>query len=674
MGIAGKISGNGALPKWLPLICIVLLAMGLVLGKTVRDLRTLQASPSFQYADGQIPMLTNFDGYFFMRLSQDLLSDSYEAQDPLRAYPRPLPAPLLSRVLSWLHQATGGSLRTLGVYLPPLLSCALIAAVLLWARMLGGGWCVAVSVLAAASGPYWLEVTAAGRLDKDCLNPVFLLLLAWCLARNQLARGAQRWLFLLGAAVVLLLFNWWWQKPGAALGLGFALIWALFGYARASWPERILKILLLVGTGSVLLYFLSQGQGAGMLWERYAQARDLLPLIFKTGSMAQVSGSIDELTGLSLHELALSSNGSWWALVAGVIGILWTAWTSREKFPALVFFMPLFLFGLLALGAQRFVLLFFPLAALGCGCFVERISALPLCRTKFFSRQGCCMALAALLLAPSLLSAWQQAPRPFLRQAEDRLALDLRDNAGKDAVIWNWWDYGYFLQYRTGCFTLLDGGMQTVRNCMLAAVPLACDDPVMAANWIRFFAAYGLDRFESVSADRGGEAQAVAWLQEVFSGKQPAPDACFPEVEVYVYLPVRFLRLSKYWLDFGTMYGASRPEKRIHLELFPAAGFSFGPQEVRLSKACRTRGYTSFPTVLKAGEDRLDGPALHSRPDPYLIHTPASPWVYAADFAVTQTLAFQLAVPTGFHHPCFEPVSYDPALGGVWRVRSCRPR
>ncbi len=647
----------------------------------MRDTREFQVREAYQYADSINPMLSNYDGYFFLRLTQDVGAGNYTPEDPLRAYPRPIPAPLLCRMTDWLHGLTGLSLQKLGFYLPSVLSCALCVAVLLWARLLGGPWTVAVAVLGAALAPYWLEVTAVGRFDKDCLNPVFLLLLAWCLARNDQAKGRARWFWLLGALAVLVPFNWWWQKAAAPISLGYVFLYAIFGFSRASAGERVLKLVLLsVAAIQVLFFLLPQEPGGLLLTERLRQVPDLLPLIFKTGSMATVSDAIDELTSLSLPDLARAAGGSLWTFGAGLAGLVWAGWFSgvageekRER-RVLVYLAPLLVFGLLSLHTRRFMLLFFPLVGLGLGYFVERTADLLSRRAHLAPRPVLSLLLAAVLLTPSLTVAWQQHPKPYLLRGDDRLALALKQAASERAVIWNWWDYGYFLQYRAQRFTILDGGMQNLRNCMLAACPLAGDDPVMAANWIRFFAARGLDSFTEISKVRGGGKEAVAWLKEAFSGERSAPDAFFPDVEAYVFLPVDFLRISKYWLDFGTWYDGKRPEKRLHLELFHAEGFDFEGDAPRLSSACRARGYESFPTVLQAGTDRLDGPALHTRPDPYLIHTPASPWVYAADFPVTQTLAFQLTVPTGFHHPCFEPVLYDPAIGGVWRVRSCRPQ
>ena len=682
-----KICGNGVLKKIkgvffvrtclsdrLVVAIALFLALGIIFGKLIRDAREFDVREAYRYADSGSSMLTNYDGYFFLRMAQDLGEGNYTPEDSLRAYPRPTPAPLLCRLTDWLHGATGLSLQNLGFYLPPVLSCALCVAVLLWARVLGGPWAVGMAVLGVALAPYWLEVTAVGRFDKDCLNPVFLLLLAWCLARNDQAEGKARWFWLLGALAVLILFNWWWQKAAAPLSLGYMLLYAVFGFGRAPVGERVLKIVLLSVTAIQLMFFLlPQDPGGVMLWERFRQVPDLLPMIFKTGSMATVSDAIDELTSMRPLELARLSGGSLWSFAAGLAGLAWTAWTDKEKRRAMIYLAPLLVFGLFSLHTRRFVILFFPLIGLGLGCFVERAANLPAGRTRLTPVPVLSVLLTIVLLAPSLAAAWRQHPKPYLLRGDDRLALALRRDASERAVVWNWWDYGYFLQYRAQRFTILDGGMQTLRNCVLGAVPLVSDDPVMAANWIRFFAAHGLESFAELSKARGGDKQAVAWLKEVFSGRQSGSEMFFPDVETYLFLPVDFLRINKYWLDFGTLYDQKRPEKRVHLELFQALGFQFEGDTPSLSPACRARGYTSFPTVLRAGVDRLDGPSLHTRPDPYLIHTDASPWVYAADFPVTQTLAFQLTVPTGFHHPCFEPILYDPAIGGVWRVTSCRP-
>ena len=112
----------------------------------------------------------------------------------------------------------------------------------------------------------------------------------------------------------------------------------------------------------------------------------------------------------------------------------------------------------------------------------------------------------------------------------------------------------------------LHGGLLTVIN----AVPLAADDPRLAANFIHFYVARGLAGFEKVFAASGGADRGMALIRAVLghapeqareilsdAGLSPPADwqaFFFPDNPrpVYLYLDMRLARTAYWWHWFGT--------------------------------------------------------------------------------------------------------------------------
>jgi hypothetical protein len=279
--------------------------------------------------------------------------------------------------------------------------------------------------------------------------------------------------------------------------------------------------------------------------------------------------------------------------------------------------------------------------ALGVG-LLPGLAAGPAPRTEQAQRR---VRLAALAVAAAVLagSLHDLATRPLtfiFRGPQDRLAVAIRRHAPPDALLWNWWDDGYFLAARSGHAALFDGGSQTPLMSFIAAHPLAGDDPLMARRWIRFFAKRGEDGIVPLRNTWGSDEEIWKRLDAVFSAKDPlaalqeqpkmkdvGPEWLFPAGKVYLYLPQRFLRLSRWWMSMGRSLPADPADLRPHIDAFPRAGFRYDPEQRQpfLPPEVMAKGYKDFGGVFDTSRAPLAPPWGGGAPGPYVVASDHSP-------------------------------------------------
>ena len=669
----------------LPLIALILLlnlAVALALG--LHQTVALQRDAQNLYADSATPMLTSFDSFYYLRLSHDLAASNYARQDPLAAFDRPWPAPLMVTVVAGLSKNSGVRLEVLAFVFPAAAAATLAAVMLLWAyafapRGPATGLFLFTTTLAATLSPYWVETASVGAFDTNALIPQLFLLTGWSFYKFAVTRTAQRWLFVAGFLGCWYLFGRWWT-PGFGVGLLYVAAYAATFLLETGRCERGVKIVLLC---SLLLFFGSALFGVpgflpASLGDPLRYVHKHVALVLKLsapGDMGAIGASIIELSGLSPGELAEESAGHVLVFVVALAGLMFA---PRRNPAAFAFLVPFLLFGLVALRANRFVTLFFPVVALGLGLAIvvaaERLGRL----------RPAAWLLAALALAPLAAHAVGFAPTPQFSSAADGLALAIRAKTPADALVWTWWDYGYFLQCRAGRKTLFDGGSQTADRYFVVGRGIVEPDARLAANWIRFFAARGVAAYYQLSRQCGGNEKAVRFLEDGLSGRRDAvalkaahpgvgiPDLdsyLFPEVTVCLYLPWHLMRINGHWLSHGTRYSPTPMRFRNHVDVFPREGFGFdfANNRATLSTACAAKGYVAFPTLARAPVSGLEAATLVGRPAPFLIAPDESPYVFIAGPQAASSLAFRLLVLRE-SIPGFRLLSFDLQAGGVWEV------
>jgi undecaprenyl-diphosphooligosaccharide--protein glycosyltransferase len=701
--------GNGREYEWggadRAALVLILAAFAAPVIKAVCDFRIISAMPEFFPAEGGAPFLTSHDAWHFLLQARLILEEGTTASSPA-----------LALLTAFVSRLGGWPLEWTAFWLGPALALAFPAVAFAWGTRLGGRFAGGVSALVAACSPIWMEVTALGRLDTDCLIPPLLGLAALPLAgfaRADLAGASWR---LAGFALTGLLAVWWWRPSAGVLGLSLLAALAARGVDRrgARLAACVFATFTALGALTVALGWHESLPAplAGLL--RYVKLHAGLALR-TSADQAAMADSIMELAPATFAGLAALTAGWIPALLAALAGLaLVFAARPREAAPLLPPALCLFA----AFASSRMALLFVLPMAVGLGFLaawatgslrgglgvLDKRRGDPAARSGkpgdadtaarsggSATRRGVARALASMVLTAFLimyvllqLAAHPMAP-PLGREAA-RLALAAREASPPGAVIWSWWDYGYFLAARARLPVFFDGGSQTLGDAFVAAYPLASSDPVLAANWMLYFARAGQGEFERLAARAGSPERALELLARLFSGREdPAPlahalgggrgpDAArrfFPPGPVCLALPKKFLDISGHWIAYATPPGVQRPPALNRIDALPAAGLKADPAlgGLTLPDAARAKGYEAVQSAVELGEVFDPAFVLDGRlADPILFYKPGARLCYITDSAGAASLAFWLLAPTGFSHPAFKPVFHDPAVGGVWLV------
>ena len=619
----------------------------------------------WRYADSGTPMLLEADGYHYLeRAEYALRHGDYSG------------IPILSLMAAQGAKLLPASLERIAFLLPIFFSLALAALALAWGAALGASWPARLTGTAVClMVPAWLERSGPGWFDTDPLIAVLwqgsILFLAHLTARLPAARKAMAACGLV-LSMVLLSLAW---KPGlglVALALG---LWLALPPEQGGCPYYGARTRRALWGGLAALAlafalapepFLPRG-----IFEAREYLADHLSLAF--GEKRTVfSHSIAELGSLNAWQWLEKLGGS----TLGGILVSFAALAAFFAFPALRPALWLSVpFLVMGFWAERFLYL---------GVFMPAfcVGLLPAAARRFPGKAGRNKALQAAALVAVLVCLASSATWSMTRSYDihwlrphDAMLLRLRDVAPKDAALWNWWDEGYFLKARTGLTPLFHGGSQTALMASIAARPLVMDDPLAARRWIRFFALRGHAGLDALN--RAWGAAALDNLELAFRAPDPqaalaalpSPDRdaqwFFPEGRVFLFLPKRFLDISRWWIK------AARPEVpgQNHIETLPAADFEYDKSRraVRPPGYLHERGYTGFGAVIATDLSTL-GPPWPEAPGPYLVYSPSDPLAYIVNEISLKSLTLRLFTAGQFPVPGFAPVSVDAAWGGVWEV------
>lgn len=683
-GVARQISGQmsafpGLTPGVLPALlwCILLSAL---LAVHVADYRALSRVNEYADPSGNF-LLQEIDGYYFLRLAQELGSGEYAGFDNLRLSDRPSPAPPLSLITYLLAALSGTDLAGVAFFLPPILSTAVLALLWFCGRLNHSPWLGLLAAAAASTTHYLYSRTCLGFFDTDCLNPVFMLLAPLCLYLFTLRRGPGGFAWLAAFAAAVGLFFWWWPQGGTvAMGLSLLAYALSFPVPSPRW-ERVLKFALLAAmtTAIALLgleFFDRMHTGIPAFETIVAHVR----LILAGGETAAVGSSVQELAPQLPSSVFLDLAPFPGAVLLAEVGLV-ALIVIRRRFA--LFLLPLFVYAAASVFSQRFMIFTAPLYGLGYGYFyVLATERAPWVRGRPWARAGI-LAAMALLLVPSYVRNYEWHSSPSLTSREIPLANAVARETSPETVIWAWWDYGYFLQYMTGRRTLCDGGMASEHLVRALAVPLVVGAPEWACRWMRFEAGWPGGLF-MLGEKLGGRDKAVAFLDQVFRAPGQAKvlasaagleqdrdwaSILFPNYEVVLYLNRHTIDLAYWWYTFGT--DTLRGPGHVPAELVdrrPLAEFEVDYAAGLFTRRLDRAGLrvAEVVDVRRVGVARYPGdPAARAAAVVYRDEG----LVYFVARELMDTLAFRLLyAPLGEAAPGFTPLYRDPAAGGVWRA------
>lgn len=631
---------------------------------------------NLRYSDTHSLMLVEADGYFHLFRSQELLAGKAHW----------LSEPALSALGAALQLVTRLPLEFVAFWLPVALATASGLWIWSWGRLLRlplpytafAGFIVCLV-------PEFFLRASPGWYDTDPGIAFFWHGCLFATACLGLSPGRPRLKHVLLLTTCALLLGWWW-KPGVIMLPLCLLLWgATFAFSEdRHWRHiRIATSVVLILCGGLFLLL-----PATVLPSWVMDYRNFLTthaaMLFGTTSDA-VFLSISELTPLSIGDILSGLGGN---TVAGSLALGSTALLCWRFPRPCMFFLPSLACIGLSLLAER-VLYFAALpVALGVGLLPELLPWLKT-RLAFGSRLPSAKACTRLAWGISLgivvslgyeihtvtLSIYFQEP-------QDRIALALKRIAPPDSRLWNWWDDGYFLAARGGHRPLFDGGSQAPRMSYIAAHPLVSDDPRFARRWIRFFALHGEEALAHLAKPWGDTAAVWRNLDTVFSAQdmktalaalpptELSADWFAPAGRVFLYLPQRFLLLSKWWIGLG---GSPTPDAttfRPHIDAFKRTNFQYKPEsaQVILPQEVINKGYKDFGGVFLTSRTPLTPPWGGGVPGPYLVTSELTPWLYIVDEPAIASVGFRLLAPGGEQLPGFAPVLVQYASAGLWEV------
>lgn len=446
-----------------------------------------------------------------------------------------------TRILSVLHNVFYVPLATLGFWSPIIFIPLLAVPICLLARFLRLSEGGLVFGILATAGLGFLVRTRLGFCDTDIVNLIFPVAMVSTLALWLDGMGAGNrsddtrrplkqmgWALLVGVLGKMSVYVY----PGSSSILlpAFGLA-ALIGIWRAHRDDR-----LLLGNGLLLIFaVLFAGWQGGLLvgaWVGWVLFKRGVPAGVQIGGMAALFvvvfflGNFWEIvqalvyrlylytkigtpdmvvnaTGLKLPDIAQSVReaqnldlslvgprlgGNWVIFILGVLGFGFVTWRR----PALLVFLPFLALGLASVKfGNRFAMYGTVGVGMGLGLGLSEFLKM-LCQSQG-RRWIAQLVMACVALWPSAVFMQEVGPVPVLPRTYAETFVKLRDATETDALLWQWWDYGYAGQYYAERVTFGDGSRQSGPWLYPLARVHCASSPREAAQFMRYFGQAMLD-------------------------------------------------------------------------------------------------------------------------------------------------------------------------------------
>jgi hypothetical protein len=671
------------------LLCATLLA---ALWLRTDDLLAWRNHPQRAFHKNQ-PILINFDGYYYLSLARDLLNHEYTGADRLRGVPqpptRPIPPPMLSMLAAAVSAATPLSLNWSATLLPPILGITLAVPLWLLGRLLGGRMMALVAVALGLFADYYLYRSHLGWFDTDFLNVTLLLVICYFFIRFGLQHDLRRFYYLGAGFLAYLFFLIWWDQTPAIVSLlsltplGIVVVLHYRPTGRERWA-----VLTAAGVALLaLLVWLGPRDLTAPVREAFTQWGYIAKK--QAGDFPNVGVSVLEQKALDFSELVQRTTANWFTFGLGVAGLGWLFCRRWRTVAPLI--IPLGLGCLSLFLARRFLIFLVPMLALGVGYMAQRLWERRL--QQPWLRQAVPIAIVAALIFPVRQSAGRTYWPKIMPQTIEGMQV-LEHSTATDAVIWAWWDSGYPLIYWSGRATINDGSLHGGLLTVVNAIPLVAEEPRVAAGFIHFYVARGIEGLQRVFAAAGGSTKGMAVIEAVLAA---GPDNCeapiaqaglmpfaewrrffFPEdsPEIYLFLDLRLARTTYWWSWFGTWDANRRDGIHSRFKLFTncrrAGDIIEGPDlRVDLKNGRATHEGRAYPLQTARVLSRPDGfERTYASEGLFLSYDPASRIAALMDPEFARTLFSRLYILNEPDPACFSPHSARMPYYQIWKVHN----
>ena len=528
-----------------------------------------------------------------------------------------------TRILSLLHTASGIPLATIGFWSPIIFIPLLALPICLLARTLRlpeGGL---VFGILATSGLGFLVRTRLGFCDTDVVNLLFPVAMVSTLAlwldgmgrANRSEESAYRvrqmaWALLVGTLGKLSVYVY----PGSssillpAFGLAVLVgIWRVHRDDRLLLANGLLIIFavifagwqggLLVGAwtgwmmyrrdvpagvqiGALVALFVAV-VFLGNFWEIVQALVYRLYLYTKVGTPEMISNA----TGIKLPDIAQSVReaqnldwsmvgprlgGNWIVFALGLLGFGFVSWRR----PALLVFLPFLALGLASVKfGNRFAM--YGTVGIGMGLGLGLSELLSEFRQSQGRRWIAQLVMACVALWPPAVLMQDMVPVPVLPQTYAQTFLELRNSTEPDALLWQWWDYGYAGQYYAERATFGDGSRHDGPILYPLAKVHCASSPGEARQMMQYFGQTVLETGSQNMTDRraalllgdpmsGIKAMGAEAGQQYLADLVVNPKQLHSAVPNYLILSWENLRLASwisYYGNWDIVSGTSSPGK-----------------------------------------------------------------------------------------------------------------
>lgn len=661
----------------IPSLLAVLAASALGCAATATILlHRISAGFDLRYSDSHQLMLGEADGYYHLYRSQELLAGK-------AAW---FSEPALSSLGALLHLITRLPMEMVAFWIPVGIAMTLGIWYWSWGRLLRVP--TGYAALAAFSGcfiPAWFFRACPSWYDTDPGIAFFWhgsLFATACLGLSPGRPQIKHVVLLLACALCL---GWWWRPGFAMLPLCLFLWGATFNFSQDQfWRKARLATCIAIALALVIFLLLPTTSLPDSVALSRSYAKTHVGMVFGL-TKDVVFRSIDELKQLNIIDILQELGGNAFAGALALCSATLLCWRQPRR---CIFFLPSFLALGLAFFAERFLYFAALPIAMGIGLLPDQIPWL-----KEQARLGnllpsdkkCTILAWAVSLGILASCCFELTVYPlayYFQAPQDRFALTIKRVVPPTAKLWNWWDDGYFLAARSGHAPLFDGGSQTPQMSYIAAHPLASEDSLFASRWIRFFALRGEGALVPLRAAWGSDFAVWKNLDTVLSAKETktalsslpplqfGPEWFFPEGRVFLYLPQRFLKLSKWWVGMGSTLDPDIRTLRPHIDTFKRTAFRFNAErsQVILPEEAIAKGYKDFGGVFLTSRTPLTPPWGGDKPGPYVVTSDFTPWLYIVDEDAIRSVGFRLLAPGEMRLPGFAPLLVNYAYGGLWEV------
>ncbi len=500
------------------LTILAALAAIVILGWYIRleDYGEWKNRPDIFFNDEQ-PLLTNADGYFYLRLARDLSTGNYGPVDLLRTWPdhpvKPSPPPLLSVLADLIHRIAPISLAWIGVILPAFLGPLLVIPLFLYVRKALGSVSMGLTAaLMAVLSVQYATRTKLGFFDTDCMIVTFTMAAAYFSMRFAFEKSKLRYVWFVVGLAVYGFFLWWWHMAPQVvtliclLPLGLALV---FFYRP---PKR--EALLFTGCLAALCLVLLAILGLDFPLRFVKGFFALLGFVAreKLGAFPNSAGDISELQVPALGDIVRFTTANALVFTLSVAGFAWFVFQKRKE--SLFMAAPLMLSIFSLFFGNRFLIFFAPITALGLGYLVFR---------GWQYRRYLGPYPSAVLLGLVLFCAWpafrlntQPLTGPIIVNTVPGINQAARTTP-EDALVWTSWNLGYPLMYYGSRKVVADGQSLEGERLVYIYFPLATDNQRLAANFIHFFVKNGMTGMARIYAAAESKAQGFLFLKKVLA-------------------------------------------------------------------------------------------------------------------------------------------------------------